>query len=79
MTVDTGTDVYFKATYTTGYEYASNSGLTVVTANTEFHTGSVTSDKNSLSLSAQKIQYTVSTAALGSDNGTSYTDRKSVV
>ena len=61
LTVDSGTDVYFKVTYSTGYEYASNSGLTVVTANTEFRTGSVTSAK-SVTINTQKITWSGLTA-----------------
>ena len=67
LTVDTGTDVYFKVTYSTGYQYSSNSGLTVVTANTEFRTGSVTADKTSLSITASKINYTVTLNKNASD------------
>ena len=61
LTVDTGTDVYFKVTYDTGYEYASNSGLSVVTANTEFNTGSVAANKT-VSITAQKITWAGLTA-----------------
>lgn|GEM_PF-1606872 len=61
LTVDSGTDVYFKVTYTTGYEYASNSGLTQVTAGTEYKTGSVTANKN-VAINAQKISWSGLTA-----------------
>ena len=66
LTVDTGTDVYFKVTYSTGYQYSSNSGLTVVTANTEFRTGSVTANKTT-TITASKINYTVTLSKNASD------------
>ena len=56
VTVDSGTDVYFKVTYTSGYEFGSQSGLTVVTTGTEFRTGAVTANKT-VTINAQKKSF----------------------
>lgn len=69
LTVDAGTDVYFKVTYSNGYEYDTNSGLTVATNYTVFRTGSVTANK-SVSITAKKSTYNLTGVVSPTQGGT---------
>ena len=85
ITVDSGSVVYFKVTYSDGYEYDSNTNLTVDTANTVFKTSAITAD-TSASLTAKKSTYNITKSVTPStyasnvtvDSTGQYNDSKSV-
>lgn len=65
LTVNAGSPVYFKVSYNNGYQYSSVTNATVETANTVFKIAAVSAN-TTVTLTATKINYTISTSNLPS-------------
>lgn len=69
LTVDAGTEVYFKVTYATGFKYKSkSSNLTIFTNYTEFKTSAISAD-TTVTITGQRKTYTLS-GAVSPSHGT---------